>query len=277
MMTATTEAQSAASLFKTNPLVIAALHLPDLAVARGTTMAELEDYVLANSAVFAEAGVPALMLQDATREISTASPETLAIMGALGRRLRAEFPQLQLGIIIQAHDHAAALAVAHAVGAGFVRIKVFVGGVMAADGPRDALGTKARAYRHYLRRDDIGILADVHDRTSYPRTDVPHEQAALWAQQLGANGLILTGSTFDESLERIREARAAGVKVPILLGGSVTEANAGAAFAHADGVIVSRSLMKKDMPAAGGVRWDVAAARRFMQAAEEAVAARTAR
>jgi predicted TIM-barrel enzyme len=277
MMTTATEAQSAITLFHTTPLVISALHLPDLAVARGTPMAQLEDYVLANAAVFAEAGVPALMLQDATREVSPASPETLAIMGSLGRLLRAEFPQLQLGIIIQAHDPRAALAVAHAVGAGFVRIKVFVGGVMAADGPRDGLATMARAYRHHPGREDIGILADVHDRTSYPRTDVPHEQAALWAQQLGANGLILTGATFDESLDRIRRARAAGVRVPILIGGSVTEANVGAAFEHADGVIVSTSLMKKDVAAGQGVRWDVAAARRFMEAAMSAMGARAPR
>lgn len=264
--------QSAATLFACSPLVIAALHLPDLGVARATTMAQLEDYMLANAAVFAEAGVPALMLQDQTRESGPAAPETLAMMGALGRLLRAEHPSIQLGIIVQAHDPAAALAVAHAAGAGFVRMKVFVGGVMAADGPRDALGPKARAYRHHLRRDDLGILADVHDRTSYPRAAVPHEEAALWAQQYGADGLILTGYNYEDTLERTLKAREAGVARPILIGGGVTDANVVMSFAHADGVIVSRSLMKKE--SAGPVRWDRDACRRFMDGARAAVAAR---
>ena len=135
-----TQAQSAASLFACSPLVVAALHLPDLVGARRMPMAQLEDYLLSNAAVFAQAGIPSIMLQDQTKEPGPATPETLAIMGSLGRLLRTQYPQFQLGIIVQAHDHAAALAVAHAVGAAFVCIKVYVGGVMAADGPRDALG-----------------------------------------------------------------------------------------------------------------------------------------
>ena len=58
--------------------IIAALHLPDLAVARQTSLAYLEDYVLANAAVFAKAGVPSLMLQDQTRQNGLASPATVA-------------------------------------------------------------------------------------------------------------------------------------------------------------------------------------------------------
>ena len=96
---------------------------------------------------------------------------------------------------------------------------------------------------------------------------VPHEQAALWAQSLDANGLILTGATFDDTLDRIRVARNSGVTVPILIGGSVTEANIGQAFAHADGVIVSRSLMRLGPSGAGMVKWDLDASRRLMDAA----------
>jgi predicted TIM-barrel enzyme len=219
--------QSHSSFFAMRPLVVAALHLPDLAIAADTSMTALEEYVLANAAVFASGGVPGLMLQDQTRVPDRAAPETLAIMGSLGRLLRHEFPELQLGIIIQAHDAEAALAVAHAVGAGFVRIKVLVGGVVAADGPRDALGVSARLYRHQLRRDDIAILADVHDRTSVPRDGVPNEQAALWAEQIGADSLIITGSSFADTLARIAAARQAGVRAPILIGGGVTADNVG--------------------------------------------------
>lgn len=53
-----TQAQSAASLFACSPLVVAALHLPDLGGARRMPMAELEDYLLSNAAVFAQGGHP---------------------------------------------------------------------------------------------------------------------------------------------------------------------------------------------------------------------------
>lgn len=62
------------SLFGSKPLIIAALHLPDLAVARETSMAMLERYVLANAAVFNEAGIRKIMLQDITRVPDLAAP-----------------------------------------------------------------------------------------------------------------------------------------------------------------------------------------------------------
>ena len=161
--------------------IIAALHLPDLAVARQTSLAYLEDYVLANAAVFAEAGVPSLMLQDQTRQNGPAAPATVALMAALGSLLRRTHPAIDLGIIIQAHDAVAPLAVAHAAGASYVRLKVFVGAAMTMEGAKSALAVEARSYRHELRRDDIAIFADVFDRTSVPMIDVPPQDAALAA------------------------------------------------------------------------------------------------
>ena len=246
--------------------IIAALHLPDLGVARHTSMAYLEDYVLANAAVFAAAGVPSLMLQDQTRQNGPATPATVALMAALGRLLRGAYPAIDLGIIIQAHDAVAPLAVAHACGASYVRLKVFVGAAMTMEGARSALAVEARTFRHELRRDDIAILADVFDRTSLPMIDVPPEEAAQAAVRLGADGLVLTGATFADSLARVRDAKAAGVARPVWVGGSVTEHNVAQALAVADGAIVSTSLMR-DKPAADDLlRWDGDKTQRFMDA-----------
>lgn len=256
---------TATSIAYQPPAIIVALHLPDLGVARETSMAFLEDFVLANAAVFAEAGVPAIMLQDQTRQVGPATPVTVAVMSALGRLLRREFPQLGLGIIVQAHDAVAPLAIAHATGASFVRLKVFVAAAMTMEGPRNGLAVEARSFRHDLRRDDISILADVFDRTSRPMIHVPPEEAAKAAQALGADGLILTGDSFPESLDRVQAARAAGVRRPILIGGGVTQDNVTEALAIADSAIVSTSLMR---PAAGPsdlVRWDPARTQAFME------------
>ncbi len=84
----------------TGPLVIAALHLPDFQRSPRPSVAWLEDYVLTNVRVFAEAGIPWVKLQDATRTAGPASPETLALMASLGRMIRREYPDLGLGIII---------------------------------------------------------------------------------------------------------------------------------------------------------------------------------
>ena len=47
------------------------------------------------------------------------------------------------------------------------------------------------------------------------------EFAADWAQKTGADGLILTGANFADSLSRIARARRAGIRRPILIGGAL--------------------------------------------------------
>jgi hypothetical protein len=246
--------------------IVAALHLPDLRGPQGRSMAFLEDYVVANARVFAQAGVPAIMIQDQTREPGPATPGTIAVVSALGRLVREAFPGLRLGIIVQAHDAEAPLAIAHGCGASFVRLTVFVAASMTMEGPKTGLGVAAAAARHALGREDIAILADVFDRTSLPMVDVSPEQGALWAERLGADGLVLTGDSFRDSLERIARARAAGVRRPLLIGGGVTQENVGEALAAADGAIVSTSLMRAGAGPADVLRWDLDKTRRFMDA-----------
>jgi hypothetical protein len=253
-------------LFDRKPLVVAALHLPPLQRAASPSQAELEDYVLANCAVFARAGVPAVKLQDETREPGRAPAATVATMASLGRLIRAEFPDLVLGIILQAHDPVGPIAVARACGAAFVRLKVFVGAAVTSDGLREALGVEAVAYRDAIGAGHVAILADAHDRTCYPLGGVPNESAALWAEAVGADAVVLTGSTFEDSLARIEAARRAGLARPVLIGGSVDAGNVAAALAKADGVIVSSALKRKAAPGEL-VQWDEDKVARFMDAA----------
>lgn len=253
-----------------DPFVVAALHLPDLSVGRDVSMAFLEDYVLANTQVFVGAGIRRIMLQDQTRRKGAASAETIAVTAALGRMMKREHPDLSLGIIVQAHDAVAPLAIAHASGADFVRLKIFVGAAMTLEGTREALAVEARTYRHRLGRDDIAILADVFDRTCVPLIDISPEEAAKGAVKFGADGLVITGATFDDSLSRIRAAKASGVRRPILLGGSVTQDNIRATLKVADGAVVSTALMKEDAGRADILHWDGAKTQRFMDAARAA-------
>jgi uncharacterized protein len=253
--------------FHADPPLIAALHFPDPIVEPERSPAWLEDYALANARVFAEAGFPALMLQDQTREPGDAAPETVARMAALGRSVKRAFPSLALGIIVQAHDAIAPLAIAKACGADFVRLKVFVGAAMTAEGVRQALSARARAYRASIGAPDVALFADVFDRTSLPMVDMPPERAAVWAQSMGADALVLTGATFADSLDRIAKARAAGVTRPIVLGGSVTEENVARALSAGDGAIVSTALMRKAAQRDDLVRWDADLAKRLVAAA----------
>lgn len=248
--------------------VIAALHLPDPVVQPGLSMAYLEDYVLTNAAVFAKAGIPAVKLQDQTRAAGPASLATVARTAALGRLIRREYPELALGIIVQAHDAESPIAIAEACGAGFVRLKVYVGAVMSSEGQKSALCVAARAYRQAAGADGVAILADIHDRTSLPIGGASQPQAAKWAVDMGADGLIITGSDFDDSLARIRALRTAGIKAPVLVGGGVDAGNIGRALAEAAGVVVSTSIMRRDAGPNDPLKWDLDQCRRLMEAAK---------
>ena len=255
------------SLFSKKPLVIAALHLPPLYSRNDYPIARLEDYVLKNVEVFVKGGIPAVKLQDETMSDSNARPETIAVMSALGSLIRHEFPSVHLGIIIEAHDAIAPIAVAHACDASFVRIKVFVGAMLKSSGIQNGCGITAVDYRNKLGSEKIQILADIHDRTGFPMIDVSIEKISKWAVNTGADGIILTGMDYDQSITYIKDVRASGVRRPILMGGSVTVENVSEVLSIADGVIVSSSL-KKDRTEAGDViKWDLDKVRRFMDVA----------
>lgn len=255
------------TLFEDRKPIIAALHLPDFALNRHLSVSWYEDYALANARVFADAGIPWVKLQDQTKTGGAAAPETLALMASIARLIRREYPKLGLGIIIEAHDPTAALSVAHASGADFVRLKVFVGGAMTAQGPRTGLGAEAVAHRAALRRPEIALLADVHDRTAIPMSGETQPFAAEWAVKTGADGLVITGGSFSDTLTRIDAVRAAGIKRPILIGGGVTAGNVADALGASDGVVVSSALMRRETDAKDLVRWDIDMCRRFMDAA----------
>ena len=129
-------------VLESKPLVIGALHLPPFMRGKAVNRAFLEDYLLTNLHVFADGGIPAVMIQDETPAAEMVYPETIAWMASLGRLARKEVPELSLGIIIEAHDPKAALAIAHACGLSFVRIKVFVGAMLKSSGLQQACGVE---------------------------------------------------------------------------------------------------------------------------------------
>ncbi|WP_371153868.1 BtpA/SgcQ family protein [Jannaschia sp. 2305UL9-9] len=249
--------------------IIGALQIPSFGHGAARSMAWYEDFVLSNARSYVENGITAIKLQDETVEAGPAQARTLARTATLGAAMRREFPDLELGIIVEAHDPVAAIAVADACDAAFVRLKIFVGAMVNSGGTREALGPEAIAFRNRIGREDIQILADVHDRTAVPLTDVPNEMAAHWASRLGADALVITGSSFDDTLDRIARARDMGIKTPTVIGGSVTAANVTRALSAADMIVVSSALLRDGAADDAMDRWDPTKIRRFMEAANQ--------
>ena len=114
------------------PAIIAGLHLPPSPASNQTTsvpMDKIIEFALKNTEKAVRAGVPALYIQDlADLPVAPAvQPHTVAFLSVVGAAIRKEFPQLILGVCMMSHGGREPLAVAQAIGAQFVRIKVYTG------------------------------------------------------------------------------------------------------------------------------------------------------
>ncbi len=256
------------------PTIIAALHLPPSPASNQPTslpMDQIVEFTLKNTEKAVKAGVQALYIQDLTDLPIAPSiqPHTVAYLSVVGAAIRREFPELLLGVCMMAHGGREPLAVAQAIGAQFVRIKVYTGVMVKAEGILQGCAYDAITYRKMINAEDIAILADVYDRTGQPVGEMPLVEAARWASvYCKADGLILTGLSFSESMEMLQEVQKAKLEVPLFLGGGANAENVKQALQYCDGIVVSSSFK----PVGGWTNesilaeWDYERIVQFMQA-----------
>lgn len=257
------------------PVVIAALHLPAFP-GSGSPAAlpipAIVEYAIRNARYAVEGGVGALYIQDLGDYpvAPTVQPHSLAGMTAVGAALRREFPALKLGVCLMSHGAREPLAIAQAVGAQFVRLKVYVGVMVKAEGLLEGCAYQAVQYRSQIGAGNVALLADVYDRTGEPMGRMPLAEEARQAAIYGrADGLILTGKTFDESVSMLNEVRAAKIEAPLLIGGAATAGNLAQVRGLVDGIVVSTAFKSiggwtRDSLAAD---WDPGRIAEFMRAA----------
>jgi membrane complex biogenesis BtpA family protein len=198
----------------------------------------------------AENGVEALMVQNLgdLPVASNAAPAQVAWMTRVAAEIRSRFGR-PVGLNLLENDAEAMFAVASAAGADFVRIKVYVGAMMTPFGMESAQAFAAIRARNACDAAGVAIFADVHDRTGAPVASGGFTEDIDYAIRLGgADGLVLTGKSYSQTLEFVRVARKQLGQVPILVGGGVTAKNFAEAVSVADGAIVSSSLKDSEGP-----------------------------
>lgn len=242
------------------------LPLPGSARYGGSLDAVLSAAV-ADAATLSDAGFDALIVEnfgDAPFRKNRVEPATVAAMTAVAAEIRRAVTQ-PLGINVLRNDAFAALGVAAAVGASFIRVNILSGAMATDQGIIEGEAAELLPYRSRVAP-DVAILADVNVKHARPLAERPVEEVALeTVARAGADGLIVTGSrtggTIDpEELRRVKET----VTAPVLAGSGVTAVNAAAMCAMCDGIIVGSSLK------ADGIvtnRVDPDRARRFVEAA----------
>jgi membrane complex biogenesis BtpA family protein len=216
---------------------------------------------LADARALIDGGVDALLVEnfgDAPFTPGRVEPATVAAMSVVAAEVRREFPRTRLGLNVLKNDARAALGVAAAVGAEFIRVNVHAGAVLADQGvvQSDAYGT-LRDRR--LLGIDVAILADVGGKHAVPLAPVETEQVARDLVHRGlADALVVSGAATGQAtpLGEVKRVRSAVPDVPLLIGSGVTTETAAELLSVADGLIVGTSV-KRD----GDVRQPVDRAR----------------
>ena len=216
---------------------------------------------LADARALIDGGVDALLVEnfgDAPFTPGRVEPATVAAMSVVAAEVRREFPRTRLGLNVLKNDARAALGVAAAVGAEFIRVNVHAGAVLADQGvvQSDAYGT-LRDRR--LLGVDVAIVADVGGKHAVPLAPVETEQMARDLVHRGlADALVVSGAATGQAtpLGEVKRVRSAVPDIPLLIGSGVTAETAAELLSVADGFIVGTSV-KRD----GDVRQPVDRAR----------------
>lgn len=178
--------------------------------------------------------------------------ETVASMTACVHAVRRSI-SLPVGVNVLRNDAHAAVAIAVATGARFIRVNVHTGSMWTDQGLIEGEAAKTLRTRGALGS-GVAILADVHVKHGTPPAGARIEDAAADAWHRGrADGLVLSGTgtgraTDMDDVARVRE------NVPsatVMVGSGATPATVRGLLELAHGVIVGSAVMAGGEAGAG--------------------------
>lgn len=260
------------------PKLIAVLHLPPLPGSPGAAqmsgaeaLSRAGEVAIREAEILTRAGFDGLMLENFgdTPFFSEAVPsETIAAMAVIAAAVR-EVSRLPLGINVLRNDARAALGIAAAIGADYIRVNILNG--VAATDQGFIQGHAAELLRERDRiAPGVAILADAH--VKHAKT-LSSDDIALAVEELAlrarADGVIITGATTgrapsQEDLEvALRAARHAG-DAPLFVGSGATLETVGELVRSGFRIIVGSAVRKGGR---AGTPVDQAAAKAFVRAA----------
>lgn len=192
-----------------------------------------------------EGGADGLILEnfgDVPFAAGRVPPFTVAAMTRLALAVRTSAPGLHLGINVLRNDALAALSVAAAAGAAFIRVNVHTGAMVTDQGlvQGDAQATLLERNRLGAR---VGVAADVLVKHAVPLGAVSLEDAARDTYHRGlADVLIVTGTGTGQPTapEHVARVRRAVPEAQVWVGSGATPQTA--ASLAADGYIVGTWL-----------------------------------
>src|SRR5580765_1154827 len=163
----------------------------------------LVEHAVAEARAYRDAGFAAVAIEnmhDRPYLKGGVGPEVTAAMAVIGQEIRRE-TGLLLGVQVLAGANREALAVAHAIGAAFVRVEGFVFAHVADEGLIEASAGELLRYRRAIGAEHVRVYADIKKKHAAHAitADVSIAETARAAEFFLADGVIVTGAATGEA------------------------------------------------------------------------------
>lgn len=235
-------------LERSSPWLIGVLHLPALP---GAPAARLPVDVIARQAaedalVLVESGFTAVMVEnfhDVPFHAGSVEPETVAAMAVVTAAVRRAI-DAPVGVNVLRNDALAALGVAVACGASFLRVNVLAGAAVTDQGLIEGRADTLLRRRTALGA-DVAILADVDCKHATSLDTRPQAlRAADLVRRAGADAVLVTGQAtgLPVDLEILEEVAQAVFPTPTLAASGTTPDTLSQVLARCSGVVVGTAL-----------------------------------
>ena len=234
------------------PPLIGMIHLPPLPGAPDHVggMGTVLEAAIADLTALHEGGLRAAMVEnfhDTPFWPDQVPPETIAALAVVAAELRRHRSDMLLGVNVLRNDADAALGIAAATGAAFIRVNVHAGAMVTDQGPLAGQAHRTVRKRRELQLEPVGILADLRVKHAAPLAarDLVAEAADLRGRAR-ADALIVSGQATGApaDLAALAALRAALPDCPLIVGSGVTAASLPDVLVHADAAIVGTSLQR---------------------------------
>ena len=238
-------------LFPVKKPIMGVIHLQPLPGAprySGQSLKGVFNAAVADARTLSEGGVDGIILENASdmpfARPEDIGPETVAALTAACLAVRAAVSN-PIGITCVANGVIPALAIAKAVGAGWVRANQWVNAYVANEGILNGPAPQAMRYRSHIRATEVAIFADVHVKFGAHAitADRSIAEQATDAEWFDADVLIASGTRTGSPTEprEVDDVRS-GTNLPVIVGSGLSAEQVPALFASADGAIVGQWL-----------------------------------
>ncbi len=237
-------------IFKSAQPVIGMLHIPALPGSPRNTISldVIIDRVLADAEALTQGGIDGFIIEnfgDVPFFPEHVPPHTVAFMTALALDVRRQ-SELPLGINVLRNDASAALAIAAAAGAAFIRVNVYTGARLTDQGVVQGNAHETLRYRKLLGC-DVKVFADVDVKHSAPLAVRKLEDEVADIVSRGcADAVIVTGSATGSptAVNDLQIARKSAGNAPIIAASGVDLMNVSPILKAADGLIVGTAFKR---------------------------------